>query len=342
MKALFRTSVGCLACSLWFGAAQAGTLIPVPQVPGSIGTVVLGINNSNIITGWYETPDFAVHGFFGSLDGEYQTFDYPSGQTTPFAINDDGYISGEGAPTDGRIGDEFIRAPDGAFTTVRKDGVALDGSARGFKGKTNFVGDYWTFDDNGIGTDHGYLGNKGKWQADVVLPLDTNRTAARDIDSKGRIAGYFSDPDVGGLNRGFVLDGDTLQVVAYPDDRATFTILEGMNDRGLVVGSWGGGSILESAFVFDIKKQKYKSINVPLISNSNISVDAGGINNADVVTVNADGKPFIYCLNEKTCPSSPSAIRIADRWISAPGLTQTLLCIRSCLRPHVTAAIRTP
>lgn len=91
---------GALALSL--SAANAGKLIPVPQVPGSDYTEVSAINDLDQITG---NANFEPNGVFyrdafvGTLDGQYTTFHEGDDSEVPTyatGINNDGYVSGNG------------------------------------------------------------------------------------------------------------------------------------------------------------------------------------------------------------------------------------------------------
>src|SRR3954453_1489190 len=148
-------SVALAAVVLCGSAAGAGVLVAIPPVPGSTATYVTGINNANIITGFYETADGASNDFFGSLDGHYTTFDAPAGQTFTEAINDAGYITGvsnvpnENCPIEGCA---FIRGPDGTITTILNKRRPMDGQAQGVT------------DGAKCGGENGHLAAKGSAQ----------------------------------------------------------------------------------------------------------------------------------------------------------------------------------
>src|SRR5204863_6614436 len=142
-------SAGAFVVSL--SAAQAGTLIPVPPVQGSTQTWIGDINESNIIAGDYFTPDGNVHGFFGTLDGQYTFFDHPDGHTIVHGISNDGYITGtsnslsQDCPA---VGCTFVRWPDGAIFAVEKAVVPVDGFADEVIQRGRFVGEQWYVDQN--------------------------------------------------------------------------------------------------------------------------------------------------------------------------------------------------
>src|SRR6478672_5939236 len=74
-------------------AAQGGILIQVPAFPGSTGTYVRAINDKNVITGYYTMADGVPHGFVGTLDGHYTSFDASESGTIPLGIAKNGYIT---------------------------------------------------------------------------------------------------------------------------------------------------------------------------------------------------------------------------------------------------------
>ena len=48
--------------------AWAGVLVPIAPVPRSVSMLVVGINDSNVVTGSYTTADGQRHGFVGTID----------------------------------------------------------------------------------------------------------------------------------------------------------------------------------------------------------------------------------------------------------------------------------
>ena len=110
------------ALSLCTFSAWAGVLVPIPPVPGSTSTSIHTINNRNVIAGDYASSDGAIHGFIGTLDGNYTTFDALSGQTFVEGLNDQGYTTGlSEVPTEDcpYQGCEYLRKPDGTVQQTR-------------------------------------------------------------------------------------------------------------------------------------------------------------------------------------------------------------------------------
>lgn len=315
-------------------AAQGATLIPVVPVPGSTITYIGGLNDENIITGSYVTSDGVTHGYFGTLDGQYQTFDYGAGDTHPLAISNDGYISGYASGVGERIyGYEFVRAPDGSITTIdnkRRHGTPLNGLAQGIVKNINFVGDYW--DENFL--THGYVGKGAYLRAELTLPFDTDKVRPRGLNQDGTVVGYFRDLDQIDRDnfRGFILKDDVATAFDYPDPRANYVWPEASNKHGIIAGAWAAndGSV-EEAFLFDTIKGKFRTITVP----GALYPIARGINAAGIVALSSDIGGFIYCPGKSNCPvGDRKAIHMSNTWISAPpGSVQTAICNNRCVGP---------
>jgi hypothetical protein len=318
-----------------FSTASAGTLIPIPSFPGSTTTVIRGINDNNVITGTYTTSDGVIHGFVGTLDGNYTSFDHPNGQTTPEAINDDGYITGlANAPTADCpvLGCTFLRAPDGSFQAITKDRVPLDGIAQGIIFNTKFVGQYSFLDQNRHLFFYGYYGMGTKYRAALTLPFNTNRTSPRGFNGRHTVTGYFVDLDHNSVRTGFVLKDGVSTAVNYPDPNAFATLLEDVNDKGVIVGAWAtqDGSV-EQPFVYDFDNNAFSLIPVPGAAVAY----ANAVNNAGVVAVTDFTVSYIYCTRKSTCPNTPHGFAIAERW--TPATSRSAFCRNACLEP-----LRTP
>src|SRR3569833_565403 len=121
--------------------ANAAVYVPVIPVAGaqSGSTVVLGINDNNIIAGSYLTSDGVRHGFFGTLDGNYTTFDAGVTSTDARGIGNDGSITGDADDAQGNIY-PFERLPNGTVKAITFHGqMFTSGLAQGFNSKNYFV-----------------------------------------------------------------------------------------------------------------------------------------------------------------------------------------------------------
>lgn len=326
-----RSLAGSLAAAALLSCAtlaHAGVLVPIPPVPGSTATSVQGINNLDMITGSFTNTDGVKHGFVGALDGAYTSFDYGKAQDTePRAINDDGLIVGYSYDVANNFyGPEFVRTRAGNMRTVKKDGQRLTGAAHGVNKKGLFVGEYW--ETTGAYVAYGYYGRGASYRRDLTLPFNTDRTRPRGINKHGIAVGWFRDNDGGGRYRGFVLSDGKATTIDYPDQNAFYVYVEGINDKGMAVGYWQDQNLtFAKSFLFDTVHGTFHDIDVPAAT----FVYSGGINNADIVTLNVDGQPYLYCKTAKSCPGGIHGISLPD--VSRPAAlgTTTLVCGGGCL-----------
>lgn len=319
-------------------AAEAGTLIPIPPVPGSTSMFVTGINDSNVITGFYQAGDGVNHGFVGTLGGQYTTFDWGSlNDTEPRAINNDGYITG--LAFDNSIsffGPEYIRSPDGAVAAILsgRRGTELVGTAQGIDAHRNFVGDYWDENFN----DYGYFGKGHLYKAALTLPFNTHRTRPRGLNKDGTVVGYYND-NLG--IHGFVLKEGVATSFNYPDQTAYETLAEGINSKEIIVGAWTDADFtFEHPFIYDLAGQSFEEI---AVEGATFAI-ADGINKWGVVTITANGIGYIYCIKEKTCPAvGGNRTELDDKWVPASAANaHALVCRYRCLKPPDGQAVRPP
>jgi hypothetical protein len=319
---------GAFVCVL--SSAQAGTLIPIVPIAGSTSTTVTGINDNNLITGGYRTADQHDHGYVGTLDGTYTTFDYGYGFTYPRAINNDGYITGYAADDALQINAVFMRRPDGTILNVMsapRKGTALSGDAGQIIKHQRFVGTRYTDTAN-----IGFYGRGTSYRSDIVLPFHTTSARPRGYNKNGDVVGSFVDVDNGNKQTGFILRNGVATAVAAPDSRAFYMSLSGINDRGKIVGSWQTqDTTTGQAFFFDPDTQLFTIIDLP----GSKEAGTARINNAGLVAINADTGSFIYCSHKKSCPTAGvHAIEVSERTIHAlPGTVRSVVCQHGCVGP---------
>src|SRR5690242_4648801 len=76
-------------------SAKPAVLVPVPAAPNSTVTTAFGINDLYLISGSYIGKDDGIeHDFFGTLAGDYTSFDAGDGGSEARAINNNGRIVG--------------------------------------------------------------------------------------------------------------------------------------------------------------------------------------------------------------------------------------------------------
>jgi hypothetical protein len=335
---------GALAAAAFLcflSSSEAGILVPIPNVPGSVSTNISTINNKNLVAGDYQTSDGGIHGFFGTLDGNYTTFDALSGQTSVQGLNDRGYITGLSRVTTTDCpynGCEFLRKPDGTVQEIKNDKTPLDGLPGQIIDQQNFIG-YYSYFDGSTFFYFGYYGKGAKYVSDLTLPFQTIRTHARGLARDGTVTGHFLDRDDGDMERGFILKDGIATAYDYPDENASNTEFESINKRGLVPGAWLDGlETFSRAFLFNSRKGKFLAIDVP----GSTYAFADGINDAGVVAVSGDTSSYIYCPSKKTCPLRAGAMEVPDRWIAARSTSEARLCEHECLGPSHLPAARKP
>jgi hypothetical protein len=316
--------------------AQAAVLLSIPKYPGATATYVRAINDKDVVTGYYTSDDGNTHGFVGTLDGNYTSFDAPANGTMPLGIDNDGYItiSTNYASECPISGCAYIRAPDGTISEIHKGKHMLDSVVQGILDKDRFVGDYAVDGEapNVNPVFYGYLGKGDRYRSSITLPFTTTQTRPRGMNKAGTIVGYYSEMG-NGTFPGFVLQDGVATSVSYPDDNAWQVYLESINDRGMVAGSWVDFALTEeNAFLYDTAQNTFASIDVP----HGHYVLANSINNKGVVAVSTERASYIYCLKRSTCPVvAGGAIEVPTVWKPAsPENVRSVLCRDGCIRPE--------
>jgi probable HAF family extracellular repeat protein len=225
-----------------FTRARSGTFTN-EDFPNSAQTQVIGINNDDKTAGFYIGANGNTHGFT-DFRGVFQKVDYPG---TPFnqllSQNDFGQAAGyystkaDGSgPDHAYIYDEFggvfelLNIP--GSTSAQATGINNSGRVCGF-----FV------DANGV--NHGWLLVLGQFSV-LDFPASTG-TQALGLNNKGLVVGTYTDS--AGNSHGFVYKErtKTFQSVDDPDGIGT-TVVNGINDKGVLVGFFGTAPI-NSGFV---------------------------------------------------------------------------------------------
>jgi hypothetical protein len=109
--------LGLLFCAASVSAQDSRAFYISFQVPRSLQTSPVAINNLSAVTGTY-TDAKGTHGFVREALGKITPFNVPrSTATTPTAINDDGMIVGNYSDSN-NVTHGFLRHPDGTFTRI--------------------------------------------------------------------------------------------------------------------------------------------------------------------------------------------------------------------------------
>jgi hypothetical protein len=293
--------LGCLGIAMAVGSAvRAGTYVPVIPVAGSSegSTGVLGINDDNVIVGSYFTDDGVQHGFTGTLDGNYTTFDIGVTVTDARGIGKDGSITGEADDRDGNFF-PFERLPNGSVKKITIDGQRFAfGLAQGFNSKGVFVGFGETEKDF---ERHQFYAKKGKYQGEIASGLGEVNT--KGVDSLDNVVGdYFTSGDQ--REHGAFLQDGTASTIDFPGANVVDTFLDGLNDNGIAAGEWDNG--------FDAQKYKFFGFMVDLNSATFTQLapphakfsQAWGVNKNGLIAITSDQGAFIYCPKKKKCPAA--------------------------------------
>ncbi len=213
--------------------------------PNSMMTQVIGINNTNVTSGFYVDNDGNTHGFYRSARGLFTTADFPG---TPFnqllSQNDMNQAAGYYSLSQNNSTPDFPYVYDeqgGVFEVIYIPGAVGGAQATGVNNSRQVCGFY--IDANNV--NHGFVLNFGKFKA-LDYPNSTF-TQALGLNNAGQVVGDYMD--AGGNTHGFVynINGNFFTSVDDPNGVGT-TIVNGINDRGTLVGFYGTSPI-NSGFV---------------------------------------------------------------------------------------------
>jgi hypothetical protein len=218
------------------------------------GTLGLAINNRGIVAGArFAPPDGADHGVIRSKKGVYTEFVHPgSFFTTARGINDRGLVAG--VADDGALVIGFIY--DAASNTYVDFLPSPDTTAHGINDRGDVAGSVLL--DAGVACAQcpvGYYGfvrtARGAFSFFRVNGADTR---ARGLNDSGVIAGQV-DTDTGVKSFVTRIRGLPYEAITIADARLlefpgmSFTIAEGINNKGEVVGIYLDGDFAAHGFV---------------------------------------------------------------------------------------------
>jgi hypothetical protein len=241
-------------------------VVPSFDYPGPRITAGQGIGNNGIVVGTYVATG-KLNGFYRLPRGRFSdTILVPNSiETTPRGINLAGVVCGTFV-----LGGTFPSSHgfffDGhAYTQYDVPG-AEDTNITGENDAGDFTG--W-YDDGSL--DHGFINIGG-----VLTKFDSPgsyTTFPQAINNLGQIAGYDA------AYRGFFRDADgtVTSSITYPGAKATY--IYGLNDHGLMVGSWEDFGYVTHAFVrsktgqfisYDYPDDQFPTVVFSGINNSNL------------------------------------------------------------------------
>jgi len=280
-------------------AAAKGKFVQIVPVSGSTSTNVFGINDSDIITGSWLDSSGVEHGYIGPVSGtSYTTFDDPNATTgtEPRAIDDASDVTGfgnsQGGSTTGDL--PFERTSDGTLTEITKKGKPLNYLAQGINSKGVFAASYANAT---TGIDYGYLGRNAAYSAKIKLSIKNAGYAGRGIDTAGDVVGWYLDTTTG-LQHGFLISGGSASTLDYKATNESYTVLEGINDKGTISGQWGDTSGVVHSFLYDMNTQTFKDV---IVKGATTFTQVWGVNNNGLVAVGSNVGYYIYCPPKTRC-----------------------------------------
>ncbi|HTG59385.1 MAG TPA: hypothetical protein VMG63_08260 [Terriglobia bacterium] len=238
------------------GASQSsdgGTFIPIDDPLGVKGTHAWGINPQGDIVGSYDDADNVRHGFL-LRDGKFMTIDNPDGGdgppgplgnqgTTLYDINASGDITGRYIDSN-NIAHSFLLRHGVFYPVDPPDAGTAPGQgtqADGINESGDIVGAY--VDSDFI--DHGFL-RHGDTYVTINAPHPGSGrysgTHAFGINNKREIVLFAND------DHSFVLRHGRLRPLNDPRG-VLGTLLEGINDNGVIVGLWVDGNNVSHGLV---------------------------------------------------------------------------------------------
>lgn len=277
-------------------ALGAGTWVPANVPMGGSNFSIFGINNSDVVVGDYSDSSGTIEGVFGPFDGsDWTNLSYP---LQPLGIGPQGIITGRDSGTLY----PWERSAKGKLKTITLDGNPVTGTAQQINKSGVFVGDHAT----ASGTETGpAIGRRYKWTGVIKVKICNGGCAGRAIDDAGDVGGWYYDSS--GIQHGFLKMGRKEIEVDYPN--ANYTVVEGINNRGIASGQWEDVNGVIHGFTYNIAKNKYTNLDAPGASFTQV----WGLNDDGVVVASAaepsGTESFAYCPTSKGCPSAGGVVR---------------------------------
>jgi hypothetical protein len=204
------------------------------QVPGSLGTYPMGINNSMAVTGYYYVTPMVTRGFLRNPDGTITTFDVPGGVSTePVSINAAGDVTGIGLV--GNISFGFMRYADGRVVTFED----LPAPEQALPVSINAFGEVAGVFQGGPGGTTGFTRSRAGVFTTLEYPKGSfNATTLTGLNDSGTAVGYFP-VDSGAVSFITHPDGFSIQFVLPVDlgsNGTLTTAAQSVNADGAVAG----------------------------------------------------------------------------------------------------------
>jgi probable HAF family extracellular repeat protein len=211
--------------------------------PGSAQTQVIGINNNSKTDGFFIDTAGNTYGFTDSA-GTFLKVAYPG---TPFnqllSQNDFGQAAGYYSTKADGTGPDFAYVYDEFGSVFELLNIPRSTSAQATG--INDSGDVCGFFVNAKGVNHAFLLSRGLFQV-LNFPASTG-TQALGLNNKGQVVGLYTDSSNNTHGFVYITSTKTFQSIDDPNGVGT-TIVNGINDKGILVGFFGTAPI-NSGFV---------------------------------------------------------------------------------------------
>ncbi len=220
------------------------TAFTTENFPNSMMTQVIGINNTMTTDGFYVDQSGVTHGFYRTRSGQFKTVDYSAPAVSPafnqlLSQNDRNQAAGYYSNSLNNTTPDIPYTYDevgGIFHVITIPGATGGAQATGINNAGATVG----FFIDGAGVNHGWILNTG-----VFMPLDypgSTGTQALGLNNNGQVVGFYLDGS--GASHGFVYSIGTAKFVTVDDPNGVgSTIVNGINDAGILVGFFGTAPI---------------------------------------------------------------------------------------------------
>lgn len=220
------------------------------QPAGSAFTIPYGENDAGVITGTYFTPFGNSYGFVRSPDGTITTPAPPVNAvaTTLTDVNNAGIATGAFVAKFANHSATYNIAAD-AWTMLPDIMGTVGGIAVSINNANLVVGEAiggYDMQGNPSGVHAYFYGNSGYTFFDAPgADIAFAGTIPEDINDAGTVVGFYSPTGRNGLLSGFVRDSSgAYTTVDYPGADSTF--FEGINNQGIVAGSYDVGGVSHS------------------------------------------------------------------------------------------------
>jgi hypothetical protein len=242
-----------LATPLLFAQSKVETLnltFTTIDVPGAGETIASGINSAGDMVGWYVPTGSKTGNGFLLSGGNFTFLSYPGGYDTEArGITDTGLIVGNAyISSEGAVGFTYQA---GVFNTIQINGYP-DTFADGINAAGNVVGTY------GFGGTQGFEQFGTKFR-NIGPPGSYEGILATAVNNFGQIVGWTMQ---GAAGSGFLYQHGNYKMINVPGSTG-LTEVWGINDSGIVVGTYSGCTPSCTYHGFALMKGKYFSFDVP-------------------------------------------------------------------------------